>query len=149
MDSLMIISLPYPIVYALLFHKGICKEFPYDVGKDIPTWVQQLCPCLLLEYLRNESAFKGLHSYNPFHDDRCLFVEVVVGHVCFNALKILWVRAWMLWWFLCGKILSRRHQQKHSQSTKEQVQKHKTKNANLISTMLVHKTNTKSKKKKT
>ena len=61
-----------PTIDAFPFHNSICKEFPYDLGIDVPTWVQQLClcPCPFFEYFRNESVFKGLHCYNPFHDDR-------------------------------------------------------------------------------
>ena len=137
-------SLPHPTIYALSFHKGICKEFPYDFTEDISTWVQQLCPCSLFEHFQNEGVFKGLHIDNPFHDDRGPFVEVIVGQVCLIALEMFWVRAWMLWWLLGGRMLSRRYLQKQSEDTKRQVQKHKNKNTNLISTKLVYKTNTKS-----
>ena len=76
-------------VDVISFHSGISQEFSYEFSKDISTWIQQLCPSSLLEYFRYGSAFKGLHSYNPFHDDCCPFVEVVVGHVCLNASEIL------------------------------------------------------------
>ena len=110
----------------LPFHDGDSKEFPYDFSLDISTWIQKLCPSSLLEHFRYGSVFKGLHSYNPFHDDRCPFVAVVVGHVYLNGLKILWVCALTLWGFLGGRVLSRRHLQKQTQSTREQEQKHKT-----------------------
>ena len=89
-------SLPYLTTYALPFHKGISKEFPCDFAEDISTWVQQLCPCSLLEHFRNEGVFKGLYIDNLFHDDRGPFVEVIVGQVCLNASEIFRFRAWTL-----------------------------------------------------
>ena len=113
--------LPHPTINALSFYKGIRKEFPYDFIENISTWVQKIYPSSLLEHFRNEGVFKGLHINNPFHDDRGLLVEIVIGRVCLNASEVFWVRAWTLWSLFCGRVLSRRHLQKLSQT-----QKHKT-----------------------
>ena len=118
--------LPHPTVDVLSFYKGISKKFPYNFAENISTWIRQLCPCSLIEHFRYEGVFKGMHIDNPFHDDQGFLIKIIVSHVCLNALEVFWIRAWTLHSLLWDRVLSRRQLQKQTQSTKEQVQKHKT-----------------------
>ena len=125
------------------FHSGIGEEFPSEFSINIATWIQQLCTSSLLEHFRCGSVFRSLHSYNPFHDCCYPFIVVIIGYVCLNDSKVLWVCAWTLWRFLRSKVISGRHLHKQTQNRETSAKTH-NKNTNLIGTKLVHKISTKS-----
>ena len=119
----------HPAIYTIPFHTSIWEKFLYDFWVYNSNWIQKLCPRPFPKHCRYASILKGIHLDNPFHDNCCSFVAVIVFQICLNRLKIIRIRTCMLWgWSLRSWMFGKRHLHiKIENKEKIQVHKHKTK----------------------
>ena len=97
-------------IYMIPFHTSIWEKFLYDLQVYNSNWIQELCLRPFPEHYRYASVLKGIQLDNHFHDNRGSFVAVIVFQICLNRLKIIKIRACMLWgWSFRSWMFGRRH----------------------------------------